>query len=102
MKKIVCYASVLLITTAVLAQQKVDRLLVITTDGLRWQELFTGMDSSIANKKEFNQDDSAVVFKKYWNNDPEHRRKLLMPFFWNTFVTKGQVYGNRLQNNFVT
>ena len=84
-----------------IAQQKADHLIVITLDGFRWQELFTGMDSTIANKKEFNQGDSATLFKKYWNNNAEDRRKLLMPFFWNGVVTRGQLYGNREYENFV-
>ena len=42
------------------AQQKIDHLIVITTDGFRWQELFNGMDSSLAVQPNFNQDDSAA------------------------------------------
>ena len=99
MKKAIVYLSWLLFPLFTRAQQKVDHLIVITTDGYRWQELFSGMDSSIANQKKFNQGDSASLFKKYWNNDPEQRRKLLMPFFWNTLANKGQVYGNRISGN---
>ena len=29
----------------------------------------------------------------------EERRKLLMPFFWNTIAKQGQVYGNRRYSN---
>jgi hypothetical protein len=83
------------------AQQKADHLIVVTTDGFRWQELFAGMDSGIAVKKEFNQGDSAALFKTYWHPDGNERRKLLLPFFWNTLVKKGQVYGNRNMNSFV-
>lgn len=88
-----------LMPVVMIAQQKADHLVVITTDGFRWQELFTGMDSSIANQKKFNQGDSASLFKNYWHNDPEQRRKLLMPFFWTTFASKGQIYGNRTYDN---
>ena len=82
-----------------IAQTKVDRVIIITTDGLRWQELFTGMDSSIVNRKEFYQDDSLQLFKNYWHNQSNERRKLLMPFFWNKLVPKGQLYGNRYAGN---
>ena len=75
--------------------QKTENVIVITTDGFRWQEVFDGMDSSIANKSKFNQGDSANIFKKYWANDAGERREKLLPFLWNTIASKGQIYGNR-------
>src|SRR6187455_1136884 len=95
LKKLVAFLLILIFFKTSIARPKVDRIIVITTDGLRWQELFTGMDSSIANQKKFNQDDSSELFKAYWNEDADQRRKLLMPFFWKTLTRKGQVYGNR-------
>ena len=77
------------------AQQKTENIIIITTDGFRWQEAFGGMDSAIANLKKFNHGDSAYIFKKYWDDDANERRKKLLPFLWNTVASKGQVYGNR-------
>ena len=34
--------------------QTAENIIIITTDGLRWQEVFGGMDSAIANNKKFN------------------------------------------------
>ncbi len=79
--------------------QTAENIIIITTDGFRWQEIFTGMDSSIANNKKFNQDDSAYLFKKYWADNPAERRKRLMPFLWNSIEKNGQIYGNRNLNN---
>jgi hypothetical protein len=81
------------------AQQKTENIIIITTDGFRWQEAFGGMDSAIANRKKFNHGDSAYIFKKYWANDAGVRRKKLLPFLWNTVASKGQVYGNRNLGN---
>lgn len=81
------------------AQNKIENLLIITTDGLRWQDVFKGMDSAIANNKKFNEGDSGYIFKNYWSNNLDERRKLLMPFLWTTIETKGQVYGNRTYGN---
>ncbi|MFT3907872.1 MAG: sulfatase-like hydrolase/transferase [Ferruginibacter sp.] len=79
--------------------QKAENIIIITTDGFRWQEIYKGMDSSIANNKKFNQDDSAYIFKKYWSDDVAERRKKLMPFLWSVVEKNGQLYGNRdLQN----
>ena len=79
--------------------QQTENIIIITTDGFRWQEVFGGMDKEIGNDKRFNQDDSLKLFKKYWDEDAVERRKKLLPFLWNTVAAKGQVYGNRWKNN---
>jgi hypothetical protein len=81
------------------AQQKTENIIIITTDGFRWQDVFGGMDSSIANNRKFNQGDSAFIFKKYWSDDINERRKKLLPFLWNTVSQHGQIYGNRNYGN---
>ena len=81
------------------AQQKTENIIIITTDGFRWQEAFGGMDTAIANSKKFNQGDSALIFKKYWSNNVNERRKKLLPFLWNTISKHGQIYGNRTYGN---
>jgi hypothetical protein len=83
---------------AAFSQAKVENIIIITTDGLRWQELFSGMDSNIAVLKKFNQSDSANIFKNYWNDNEIERRKRLMPFMWSTVMNSGQIYGNRKYN----
>ena len=98
LKNCLLYTGLALVKSSI-AQAKVDRIIIITTDGLRWQELFAGIDSSIANQKDFNQDDSLELYKTYWHKEAEERRKLLMPFFWNGIVKQGQVYGNRQYGN---
>ena len=79
--------------------QPTENIIIITTDGFRWQEVFRGMDSAIANNKKFNQGNSTYLFEKYWDNDEWQRRKKLLPFFWSTLSAKGQVYGNRAYQN---
>ena len=87
------------ITIAAWSQKRPQNVIIITTDGFRWHELFKGMDSALANNPQYNQEDSELIYKKYWDSDYKERRKKLMPFFWNTIVSKGQVYGNRNYNN---
>lgn len=81
------------------AQQKTENMIIITTDGFRWQEIFGGMDSVIASQKKYTQGDSAGIFKKYWADDGNDRRKKLLPFLWTTVAGQGQVYGNRSFGN---
>jgi hypothetical protein len=81
------------------AQQKAENLIIITLDGFRWQEVFKGMDSVIANNPKFNEDDSEYIFKKYWHTDAETRREMLLPFLWSTIKQQGQIWGNRFYGN---
>ncbi|TRW98977.1 alkaline phosphatase family protein [Flavobacterium gawalongense] len=97
MKKIAVL--VLVFTSVISNAQQAENIIIITTDGFRWQELFKGMDSSIANDRKFNQGDSTYLFKKYWSDDVEERREKLMPFMWSVVAAKGQLYGNRNYNN---
>ncbi len=76
-------------------QNQIENIIIVTTDGFRWQEVFKGMDASIAKNPKFNQDDSAGIFKKYWAETEQIRRTKLMPFLWNTIAAQGQIYGNR-------
>ena len=98
MMKYIISLSILLISLSAISQTA-ENIIIITTDGFRWQEVFTGMDSSIANNKKFNQDDSAGIYGKYWSNDANERRRKIMPFLWSTVEKNGQIYGNRNFNN---
>ena len=89
----------LLIQANVAFSQTAENIIIITTDGFRWQEVFTGMDSAIANNPAFSQEDSAGIYKKYWAIDPIARRKKIMPFLWSTLAQNGQIYGNRNAGN---
>jgi hypothetical protein len=81
------------------AQQKAENLVIVTIDGLRWQEVYKGMDSIIAADKKFNQEDSNYLFTTYWKPTEEARRKAIFPFLWSVVAQKGQLYGNRSLGN---
>ena len=79
---------------ALFAQQhKTENVIIVTIDGLRWQEVFRGADSALINSKETNEKDA--VRKNFWTANTDDRRKLLMPFFWSAIAQQGQLYGNR-------
>ena len=70
------------------------RLIIITIDGLRWQEVFAGAEESLlSNTKEVR--DVEQLRRFYWRHTPVERRKSLMPFVWNTIATQGTIIGNR-------
>lgn len=80
-------------------KNKTQNIIFISVDGYRWEELFNGMDSALANKRQYRKTDSAALMAKYWAATPEERRAKLMPFFWNTIASNGQLYGNRAWGN---
>lgn len=77
---------------------KTKNVFIITTDGFRWQEVFTGADPILISSQKYTTDTS-LTKDMYWDDSPEIRRKKLMPFFWNIIAKKGQLYGNRLLKN---
>ena len=72
-----------------------ENVVLITLDGVRWQEIFAGADSTLLFDRTYSPD-SVEARKLYWAATPEARRKQLMPFCWTTVATQGQLYGNRL------
>jgi Type I phosphodiesterase / nucleotide pyrophosphatase len=72
---------------------KTENIILITLDGMRWQEIFNGADSSFMKQQQHLKDEHLKL--KYWRDDLSERRKALLPFFWNTIASKGQLYGNR-------
>lgn len=73
-------------------------IFIITTDGLRWQEVFNGADKNIITDNDFVKD-SSLTKEMYWAETPEERRKKLMPFLWSTIAARGQLHGNRGYKN---
>lgn len=68
---------------------------LITLDGLRWQELFTGSDAALVRNKTYVGDPEGLA-AAFHVGDAAQRRQTLMPFFWSEIATRGQLYGNRL------
>jgi len=86
--------------TSAFAQHKTQNLVIITMDGMRWQEVFGGVDSAILSNRKFAKD-SAAIEKKYGGSDAKERRQKLFPFLWGTVAAQGQLYGNRNVGSFV-
>jgi hypothetical protein len=85
----------LLWSTAALAG-KTQNVVLIVSDGLRWQEVFTGADSRlISDKTGGNWVSEADLRRRYWRVDADERRRLLFPFLWGTVARQGQIFGNR-------
>ena len=77
---------------------KTRHLFIITIDGFRWQEVFSGADPLLVSNAEYVRD-TALTRQLYWDSTAEGRRRKLLPFFWGTVAEKGQLYGNRTWGN---
>jgi hypothetical protein len=79
---------------------KTRTVVLIVSDGLRWQEIFQGADPLLLDPKNGgNWTEQAVLKRQYWRATPEERRQLLFPFIWSTVARQGQIYGNRPQGS---
>lgn len=100
------FTAVFLFTLTTLSAQpapspSAENIFIITTDGFRWQEVFTGADSAILFNTAYVKDSSTVA-DLYWAPTAEERRRKLLPFLWNYVAKKGQLWGNRKYENNVS
>jgi hypothetical protein len=80
---------------------KTRNVVLVTIDGLRWQEVFRGLDDGMANKEFGGVSDRSLVEmqKTFAVGSPIERRQVLMPFVWGEIAAKGQIFGNRDTNS---
>jgi Type I phosphodiesterase / nucleotide pyrophosphatase len=87
-------AASLVCLACVAAPRGTRNIILITADGLRWQDLFGGMDPMLKDQKSAGMEGAAALEAKLWRATPEERRNALMPFFWTTLAPMGVVLGN--------
>lgn len=79
---------------------KTKNMVLITLDGFRWEEMFGGAVDSLMFDREYVKDtDSLTMSKLFEGSTKEERRRKLMPWFWSTLQSKGQLYGNKWVDN---
>lgn len=81
-----------------LQAQEDNKIVIITLDGLRWQELFGGADSLLINNNRF-VENVAGLKDEFWAKTKEERREKLFPFVWNFIAKEGVILGNRWKGN---
>ena len=85
---------VLLLATGVAAAQRpADAIVLVTLDGLRWQEVFGGADSGVLADTAATRARDAGP--RYWRASAAERRATLLPFLWGVMARDGQVFGDR-------
>lgn len=78
---------------------KTDNVFLITLDGMRWQEVFSGVEAALISKQAGGVGDTNRLGQAFWRDSLEERRKALLPFFWNVIAREGQLVGNRDLNS---
>jgi len=85
------------------APLRTRNVILITADGLRIQELFTGMDPVVSEREKHSGiSDLERARRLYWRPSAAERREALMPFFWKTLAPRGIVLGNKEKGSHVT
>jgi hypothetical protein len=70
-------------------------VVLVVTDGLRWQEVFGGADSLLMFGDPARLGgDTAGMQRDFWRPTAAERRAALLPFMWGTIGRRGQLFGN--------
>src|SRR5712671_1314356 len=80
------------------ARPKTENLILVTLDGMRWQDVFTGADNRMMNKEQGGVADVRLLRQRFWRGEPDARRELLMPFLWQVIGKDGQLFGDPERN----
>src|SRR5258708_38120246 len=91
-----CVALLSIALTIQAAPRKTKAVVLVTVDGLRWQEIFGGIDPRLMNEKSAGMTESgaAALRERLAKETPEARREALLPFFWQKLAPHGIVLGN--------
>lgn len=65
-------------------------------DGMRWQEVFGGLQSQLLTKDAggVSEEGAATATRRFGAAGAEERRQKLMPFFWTVVAAHGQIFGD--------
>ena len=78
----------------VLTSKAADNLVLVSIDGLRWQEVFRGYQDEVLNLEDFNAH-KRVLEKQFSGKNNQEKRQKLMPFLWQVVAKQGVLIGNR-------
>jgi hypothetical protein len=81
-----------LLATIAIAEEP-QNVVLVTIDGLRWQEVFGGADERLISK-DGDVKDIATAKQRFLRSDRTANRETLMPFFWSVLAQQGVIYGD--------
>jgi hypothetical protein len=78
--------------------RRTENVVLVTLDGARWQEIFTGLDQTLlqASSPKGTDIKTLPVYTRFSGATPTERRERLMPFLWQTLAANlGFIAGDR-------
>ncbi|MBM3848414.1 MAG: AP protein [Verrucomicrobia bacterium] len=74
-------------------------VILVTTDGLRWEEMFRGAEATLMTKTNGGVKDTNGLNTRFWRETEIQRREALLPFVWSVMAKQGQIIGNKDKGN---
>ncbi|WP_193154534.1 MULTISPECIES: alkaline phosphatase family protein [Pseudoalteromonas] len=88
--KVTVFSLSVLVSNFVAAQNVV----LVTLDGVRWQEVFNGADKNLINNTDFVKEPEQLN-TQFWAKTVNERQQLLMPFLTQVVAKQGVIIGDR-------
>ncbi len=73
---------------------KTKNVVLVVSDGLRWQEVFRGVDPELLNKTNGGVADPTSLKAEFARPTPVESRSALFPFLWGKVGNEGQLLGD--------
>jgi hypothetical protein len=86
--------------SAAQADESATNLVLVTLDGVRWQEVFAGIDPALVEDERYTENEE-LLRKHYWHEQRDERRKALFPFLWATVASQGVIIGDRMRDSYM-
>ena len=77
-------------------------VVLVMSDGLRWQEIFGGADRALLNKQDGGVADVDGLKARFDRDTPQARREALFPFITKVVAEQGRLYGDVGEESRVT
>lgn len=87
------------VTAAAQTPRRTRNVVLIVSDGLRWQELFQGADPQLINRKYGHVQDTSGLRRMFARDNSDSARAALFPFIWRVVAKQGEIFGNRMQQS---
>ena len=90
------------VSTASGQSRSTEFVFLVTADGLRRQELLSGVDAGLMTKKSEKQSGIESIDSlrdQFWSDDASERREKLMPFLWRELAGEGVILGEARVKN---
>ena len=87
-----------LCASPLIAQAPAENVILVTLDGVRWQEVFGGLDVAVLDStlKLTETREKNATYQRFSAPTAEERRAKLLPFLWGTLVPRlGSIAGNQ-------